>query len=218
MEAFTEFILAAAGSPWVLLVVLLCTIIDSVIPPVPSESLIVGLAAISVTTGEPSLWLLGAVAVTGAVIGDNIAYEIGRRVGTQRFAWMRRPAVVRAMDWAGAALERRVSSAMLAGRFVPVGRIAINMTAGATGIPRRVFRPLSVLAGGTWALYSVAIGSVAGNWVSDNPLLGAVIAIAIGVVVGFVIDAVMTRLRRRREVATSRPRVSDRVRVAPTND
>ncbi len=204
MEFLDQLVLDASGSPWILLAVLAFTIIDGFFPPVPSESVVVGLAALSVTTGQPSLVLLGIVAALGAMIGDNIAYEIGRRIGRSeqglsRFALARKPWFTKAMARASAALQRRVSTAVLAGRFIPGGRVAVNVTAGASGVLPRVFRPLTVLSGICWAAYSIIVGTVAGSWVHDHPVLGVLVAIVLGIVIGLVVDATLALVRRRRE-------------------
>ena len=91
MQAINDFILAAAGQPWVLFVVLACCVIDGFFPPIPSESVVVGLSAVAATADVPNPWLLMLVAALGAFTGDNIAYLIGRRVGTRRWSWMRGP-------------------------------------------------------------------------------------------------------------------------------
>jgi membrane-associated protein len=210
VDLLNQLILDASSSPWILLVVLVFTIIDGFFPPLPSESIVVGLAAISITTGQPSLILLGLVAALGAIVGDNIAYGIGRRIarsehGLSRFGWMRRPWFTKAMAHASAALQRRVSSAVLAGRFIPGGRVAVNVMAGVSGVPPRVFRPLTVLSGLCWAAYSIIIGTVAGSWVSEHPVLGAGVAIVLGIVIGVIIDAVMSLVRRRRDAARPDP-------------
>ncbi len=86
----------AIASPWLYLVLFAVTIIDGFFPPIPSETVLVAAAAVTASTGEGNLLLLGAVAAIGAAIGDNIAFLIGRGLGTTRFAWMRRPRVAAA--------------------------------------------------------------------------------------------------------------------------
>ncbi|MFW6598041.1 DedA family protein [Propionibacteriaceae bacterium Y2011] len=195
----SDLILAAAGSPWVYLVVALLACIDGFFPPLPSESVVVALAAVAASTGEPDLVLLGIVAAVGAFAGDNIAYALGSRLGTTRFRWMRRPRIAAVFVFAAAQLQRRAATLILAARYIPVGRVAVNMTAGATGYPRRRFVPLAALAAASWSAYSILIGTVAGHWVKDNPILGAAIAVVVAVLVGFVIDKVISRLTHRRE-------------------
>lgn len=211
MDALGEFVLQTAGSPWVLPLVFLFVVIDGIFPPMPSESVVIALAAISAGTGHPPMLLLALAAGLGAFIGDNLTYEIGRRLGLDRFAWMRRPWFVRIMGRAAAALDHRVSSAVLAGRFIPGGRVGINLVAGASGIRRSVFRPLTVLSSLCWTVYTLMIGMVAGSWVGDHPVMGALIATGLGLLVGFLIDTAVGIVRRRQRVPLHRPATDDQL-------
>lgn len=198
MDIINELILQAAASPWLYLVMFATAVIDGFFPPIPSETVLVAAAAVAASTGETNLWLLCAVAAIGAMIGDNIAYAIGRAVGTSRFAWMRRPRVAAAFARAQNTLTRSGAPLILGARYIPVGRVAVNMSAGALGYPWRRFLPLSAVAGATWALYSAGIGILAGHWLEDQPLLSAVFGIAFALVIGFAIDRVAAIRRRRR--------------------
>ncbi|MFF2030267.1 DedA family protein [Arthrobacter sp. NPDC058192] len=197
MQAINDFILAAAGQPWVLVLVFACCVIDGFFPPVPSESAVVGLAAVAATAGVPSPGLLIATAAAGAWVGDNLAYLLGRATGTRRWGWMRRPRMQRAFRWAGKELRKRAASLILVARFVPIGRVAVNLTAGATHYPRPRFMSLTVLSALLWATYSVGIGLFVGPWFEKNHLLGAAIAIIFAVSLGVVVDHVISRLRGR---------------------
>lgn len=204
MDAVNDTILSLAGSPWIYFVTLALVIIDGFFPPVPSESVIVALSALAIATGSPNLVVVVLIAALGAMIGDNIAYALGRWVGVERFAWMRRPRVAAAFGRARRGLAKRTATLVLTARYVPVGRVAVNMTAGATHLPRRRFIPLTVLSGVTWALYSVAIGVLVGAWLHEHPLLGAAIAIVFALALGFAVDAILTRLAARRDAASAR--------------
>ncbi|WP_426998578.1 DedA family protein [Pseudarthrobacter sp. N5] len=195
MQAVNDFILAAAGQPWVLFLVLACCIIDGFFPPIPSESVVVGLAAVAATAGVPNPWLLIVVAALGAFSGDNIAYLIGRRVGTRRWRWMRGQRMQGAFHWAGRELRKRPASLILVARFIPIGRVAVNLTAGATHYPRPRFAALTVLSAVLWSGYSVAIGMFFGQWFESNHLLGAAVAIVCAVVLGIIVDVVISKLR-----------------------
>jgi len=194
-SSLSDFVLAAAEQPWVYLLVLLLCTVDGFFPPVPSESVVVGLASLVITQGVPNPWLLMLVAALGAFLGDNIAYGIGSGIGTRRFRWMRRPRMQRAFAWAGGELEKRAASLILVARFIPIGRVAVNLTAGATGYSRRRFVLLTALSGVVWAGYSVAIGVVAGSWFEDNHLLGVVVAVAIAIVLGLIVDRIIMFFR-----------------------
>jgi membrane protein DedA with SNARE-associated domain len=173
-------------------------VIDGFFPPVPSETVVVASAAIGAATGSPNPLIIGAIAAVAAAIGDTIAFLVGQSIGTDRFAWMRRPRVVRMLDWARRGLDRRAIFLILTARYVPVGRIAVNMTAGATRFPLRRFIPLAVLAGACWSAYSIGIGLLAGSWAHEHPLIGAGVGIVIAISLGFVVEVTSSLVSRRR--------------------
>ncbi|HCS60244.1 MAG TPA: hypothetical protein DIW46_02445 [Microbacterium sp.] len=198
MDIINDLILQAAASPWLYLVMFATAVIDGFFPPIPSETVLVAAAAVAASTGETNLPLLIAVAAIGAMIGDNIAYAIGRSIGTTRFAWMRRPRIAAAFHRAQRTLMTNGAPLILGARYIPVGRVAVNMSAGALGYSWRKFLPLSLVAGTSWALYSALIGTLAGQWVKDQPLLSVAIGIAFALVLGVAIDRIVAHRRRRR--------------------
>jgi membrane protein DedA with SNARE-associated domain len=197
VDILNELIMQAIASPWLYLVLFAVTVIDGFFPPVPSETVLVAAAAVAASTGDGNLLLLGTVAAIGAAIGDNVAFLIGRSLGTTRFAWMRRPRVAAAFAHAQLALDRRSATLILGARYIPVGRVAVNMSAGALGFPWRRFLPLSLIAGLSWSIFSLAIGLLAGAWLKDQPLLSAGLGIVVALVIGFAIDRIAAARRRR---------------------
>ena len=107
----------------------------------------------------------------------------------------------RAFAWAGAALDRRGAGLILGARFIPVGRVAVNLSAGALRYPWRRFALLTVAAGLCWSAYSIAVGLLAGAWLKDQPLLSAVFGIVLALAIGLVVDRVVA-LRTRRVAAS----------------
>ena len=202
MDFINELIVQAVASPWLYLVMFTVAIVDGFFPPIPSEMVLVAAAAVATSSGGPNLLVLASVAAVGAMLGDNIAYAIGRSIGSTRFRWMRRPRVAATFDWAQRRLQSSGAGLILVGRFIPVGRVAVNMSAGAVGYPWRRFLPLSVLAGITWAAYSASLGLLAGQWLEDQPTLSALLGIVFALVIGVVIDWLMG-IRRRRVLATA---------------
>ncbi|HET6673284.1 MAG TPA: VTT domain-containing protein [Agromyces sp.] len=214
MEFLTDVILSLVQSPWVYVAVFTVCVIDGFFPPVPSETIVIAAAAAGAATGEWGM-LAGAIiaAAAGAILGDNIAFAIGRRVGLDRWRWMRRDSAQRAIRWAREGLHQRATVLILTARYIPVGRVAVNVTAGATGLSPRRFFGLSALAGLSWAVYSVSIGLFAGRWLSGNPLLAALLGIAIALTIGVVIDRVTAsrvsrRARRRPDEAPAADEVT----------
>lgn len=178
----------AAGQPWIYPVLLVFFFIDGFATILPSETAIVGLSALAMHRGEPNLWLLGATALVGAMAGDNTAYMLGRKIGLDRWKWMRKPKVRKMFAWAHYELDKRGAVLIFTARYIPWGRVAVNYVAGQTGFPHKTFFWLDAFACLTWVGYSIGIGSLAGHWVHNNPLLGVGIAVAFAVVLGVIVD------------------------------
>ena len=196
-----QWALDLAASPWIYLVMYLFATIDGFFPPIPSESVVIALSALAMGAGgEPNLWLVLPAAALGAFTGDQIAFSIGRRVPVHRLRLFRSGRGQAALAWAERALERRGASFIIAARYIPVGRVAVNMTAGAVGFPRRRFTFLAAIAAVTWACYSAAIGVSAGAAFRDHsPLWGVVVGVIGGVVIGFVVDWALRRWMARKD-------------------
>jgi membrane-associated protein len=190
VEFINEAVLHAAGQWWIYPVLLVFFFVDGFAMVVPSETLIVALAALSRHSGEPNLWILGATALVGAIAGDNMAFLLGRRIGLNRWKWMRRAKVQKAFGWARYELEKRGAVLIFTARYIPWGRVAVNYVAGSTGFGHRRFFLLDAFACITWVGYSVGIGILASSfpWLHHNPLLSAGIAVVFAIVLGILID------------------------------
>lgn len=191
MDIINEAIIHASSAWWILPLLYLFCIIDGFLPVLPSETLIVGLASVAVGTGAPNLVLLALAGAAGAVTGDHIAYRLGRRVGIDRFHWMRRRRTHRLFGFARHELDKRGALLVFTARYIPVGRVAVNFTAGATRFPLRRFTVLDVLGCLTWGAYSATIGAVAGHWMHDNQLLGIAISILVAIILGCILDRII---------------------------
>ncbi|QZN87635.1 DedA family protein [Cellulomonas sp. C5510] len=188
-----SWIPALADSLWVYPALTLFALVDGFFPPIPSESVVIALASLSVSHGAPNLALIALAGALGAFAGDQIAYTIGSQVDVHRLRVFRSERGRKALAWAEHALEHRGSSFILAARYIPVGRVAVNMTAGALGYPRRRFVGLTALAAVTWAGYGTAVGVGAGMWLESHPLIAVVAGVVVGTLVGVAIDWVLRR-------------------------
>ncbi|QDG63803.1 DedA family protein [Pseudarthrobacter sp. AG30] len=207
MEIISQTVLDAAGQWWIYPLLLVFFFVDGFAMVVPSETLIVALAAFSRQSGEPRLWILGVTALLGAIAGDNTAYLLGRKIGLERWGWMRKPKVRKVFGWAQYELEKRGAVLIFTARYIPWGRVAVNYVAGTTAFPRRRFFFLDAFACITWVVYSVGLGMLAGSfpWLHSNPLLSAGIAVAFAVVVGIVIDHLLRWWHKRLGRHDARP-------------
>ncbi|WP_256841829.1 DedA family protein [Ornithinimicrobium cryptoxanthini] len=194
-DSVNAAILAAADEPWLMALGFLLIVLDGIFPIVPSEALVMALAALD---GPPSLPLLVAVAALGAICGDNLAFAVGRLLGPGRFGRLQLRRMALALDAGRRQLERRPATVILTGRFVPVGRVAVYLAAGASGYAHRRFLPVSIVGGVVWAFYMTGLGLLAGAWVDGNPLLGAVVGVLLSLLLGLVVDLVIRWRRRHR--------------------
>lgn len=195
-ETINTLIEQNAAATWVLPALFLLATFDAVLPPVPSESVVITLAAFGVASGSPHLLALGAVAALGAFLGDNLTFLLARRSRLRGLRDSPRPKLRQAFLRGERELDRRGGLAIVVARYIPVGRVAVNVTAGAGTFGHRRFVLLSGLAAGSWAAYSVAIGALAGHWVQDNPLLGAIGGIVLAGTLGLVFDRILQRSPR----------------------
>lgn len=192
------WIVELAQSAWLLPLLFVLVVADAFVVALPSETLVVALGVLSAATGSPPLWALLPVAAIGAWVGDTCCYWIGRSVGHDRWAWQGRGRLGSSLASARDAVLSRTALLIFTARYIPFARIAVNLSAGAAGVPFRRFAPLSAVAGLGWALYNTLIGVVFGTVFATTPLLAVVLSVAVAMTVGFSIDAISRRWSARR--------------------
>jgi membrane protein DedA with SNARE-associated domain len=174
------------------LVVALLAALDAVFPILPSESVVIALAALAVHS-DIDPWLLGVAAMAGAFVGDATSFGLGRAA---RRRW-RDPADVRGrpgrlLAWADRHLERDGEQVIITARFVPGGRTATTFSAGYLGLRSRRFVGAALVGAVLWSANGVALGYVGGQ-VSENPW----VAMAGGLALGGLVSVVLHLVQRR---------------------
>ncbi|MDO8381995.1 MAG: VTT domain-containing protein [Microbacterium sp.] len=186
-----------AASPWALVAMFGLVLGDAFLVVIPGETAVTALAALSVVTGEPGLVGIIAVAALAAFLGDTVCYLVGRRVGLERWAWMRRPRIAGAFSWARARLARSTAAIVFTARFIPFARLAVNLTAGASGVTAPRYLPLAALAALGWACYQALVGTVVATLLPDAPVLAILASIAVALLLGVALDAALAARWRR---------------------
>jgi len=194
MASLGDVVLAVAATPWSLVLMVAFTIIDGFFPPIPSESIVITLASLSMTGDGPPLWAILPLAAVGAFVGDLIAFMIGTKVPLRELRVFRGNRGARTLAWAERTLEHRGGAFILAARYIPIGRVVVNMSAGALDFPRRRFILFAGIGAVCWSIYSTLLGIGAGVVLQDRPLLAVGVGIVLGIVLGTVIDAAMRKL------------------------
>jgi membrane protein DedA with SNARE-associated domain len=172
----------------------LAVLLETVVPPIPSEVLL-PLAGYLVQTGRESLLPVFLLATAGSVLGAALLYQLGRWLGPERSrrALGRLPLVdagdvERAFDW----FARHGRSAVLLGRLVPVVRSFVSVPAGVVRMPWPQFLLYTAVGSGVWNAALIGGGMLLGTQYElverytgalDRAIVGAaVLAVALLVV------------------------------------
>lgn len=131
---------------------------ESIGIPLPGETMLVTAAIYAGTTHRLSIVLIIVASASGAIIGDNIGYAIGRTGG---YALLRRygPYIrleERRLKLGQYLFRRHGSKVVFFGRFVSVLRTFAAFLAGVNVMPWRRFLLYNALGGVTWStIYGV---------------------------------------------------------------
>ena len=198
MSAFTDLISTLALTPWALVVMVVLLVVDGFFPLVPGETSVVVLATLGASGHGPHPVMVLVAAVAATMIGDGVAFAIGRTVGPSRWRWMRRPRVARALNWAREAIRRRPALVLISAKFVPYARVAVTMTAGSGGLAIRRYLVISFAAAVLYTGYHVTVAVTVGSLFAADPLLGLAASLGFGVVVAGITEVVRRLVARRR--------------------
>ena len=178
--------------PWALAIVALFIVIETglLFPFLPGDSLIFTIALLSPALGLP-LWLVILVAAASAILGDQIGFLLGRRVGRRLFRDDARLFKTRYLDEADRFFHRYGAPAIVLARFVPVVRTYIAPAIGASTMRHRTFTIWNALGGVAWAVSLGLAGFFLGGipFVRDNiEVIGIVIVLVsvLPIVIGLV--------------------------------
>jgi membrane protein DedA with SNARE-associated domain len=191
MDVITDFLMSLSQSWWVLPLVTVFATIDGFFPPIPSESVVISLASLFATSHEwPRAALLVGFAALGAFLGDNIAYAIGHFFQPGRWRMFTQGKGRAAYAWATRQFRTKGAPLLFAARYVPVGRVAVNVVAGSVHFRYRQFVLVDACASLTWGLYTTALGLAGGSLVRHNPVLDVVLGMALGIIFGVLVQKV----------------------------
>lgn len=166
--------------------VALAAALDAVLPLVPSETILISAAVLSVRPGGPAIWLLLIAGAAGAIAGDNAMYWVGRTLGVRAARRLAGGAeAARRIGWATSAIERHGPVLVIAARYVPGGRTAVTLAAGTLAMPWRRFLVADVVAGFSWAAYACLLGRLGGEafestWTAILVSAGVAVGLAVG--------------------------------------
>lgn len=175
---------------WALIGLLVVVFIESgvLFPVLPGDSLlfVAGMVAAGTQTVEGvdpndfALWKLCVFVPIAAILGGQVGYWIGRRVGTTMFKPDARFLKQKYADEAHLFFEERGPFAIVLARFVPIVRTLAPLVAGAAKMNYGVFVLFNALGAIVWGIGLTVLGYWLGTFQIIQDLLEPIV---IGIVV-----------------------------------
>jgi len=169
---------------------------ESVGIPMPGETALIIAAAYAGHTHHLSPWIIFAVALAGAIAGDNIGYWIGHK-GGYRLARTYGPKVrldERKLKIARYLFDTHGPTVVFVGRFIFVLRTYAAFLAGTSKMAWRKFLPANALGGIAWAGAYTLAAYLAGDTLRH---LSGTIDLALGGAAALTIAALLLILRQQ---------------------
>lgn len=173
-----------------------------------SGSLLLFAAGAFAAFGDFNIVILFLVALSAAVMGDNLGYYIGRKVGSPLLAWFERQkrfrlfspqTLARGLDY----FRRRTGWAVFITRFlIVVLGGAINFLAGIEQYSYRKFLFWDVCGQFLGAVITLGLGYISGeSWEEAAGVFGAFSTFLLAFLIALAITVVITRTIRQRQRA-----------------
>ncbi|HKE50638.1 MAG TPA: DedA family protein [Actinomycetes bacterium] len=182
------------------LTVFLLVFADAICPILPGETTL-NAASTLAAQGVLELGPIMFAGAAGAVIGDSALYWIARLFGN-RFqdrlnAATENPKVYATVQFLGS----RAPLLLIAGRYVPGVRFAVNATFGLSAYRYPSFLLWSAIGGTVWSIYTCGLAYLVGTALADFPLASVIIS---GLITTAALGAIFIVARRsRKQAATS---------------
>jgi membrane-associated protein len=173
-----------------------------------SGNLLLYAAGAFVAFGDFNILILFPVAVSAAVLGDNVGYFIGRLVGTPLFSWLERQKRLQfissdTIKRGRAYFRRRTAWAIFITRFLIVALGgAINLLAGVEQYPYRNFLFWDVSGQILGAAIPLSLGYVfAESWEEVASIFGAFSGLFLAFLAAIVLSVLLVRRIRQRRAS-----------------
>ena len=174
-----------------------------------SGSLLLFASGAFAALGDFNIFILFPIAVSAAVMGDNVCYFIGRRVGTPLFYWLEHQKRFRfihfitpeMLERGREAFRRRAAWSIFATRFLIVALGGpVNLVAGLEQYPYPRFLLWDVLGQILGAIIPLGLGYIfAQSWEEVASIFGAVSSLILALIVAIFIGVMLVRNVRQRK-------------------
>lgn len=179
-------------------------LLEALFPPLPSEPFLLAAGLSSGRGGPPPLAAVLSATV-GTTIGATAWYAVARAVGRERV----RAVVARRGRWLGVrerdldrvllAFDRHRRTAVVTGRFLPVGRMAVSLPAGTSRMPLTEFVLATAAGSAVWCTAVIGLGRLLGESTGLAAVESYDRAVLVALGLGLVSLAVVLRTRAARQ-------------------
>lgn len=159
----TEFV--AAYGLWIYALLFLIVFVETgvvVMPLLPGDSLLFAAGAMA-SAGVLNVWLLMGLLFVAAVLGDNLNYYVGNRIGPRVYGWnsrwIRRDHLLKTQEF----FLRHGGKTVIIARFMPIVRTFAPFVAGVGSMPWERFMMFNVIGAALWVGICVGLGYALGN-------------------------------------------------------
>ncbi len=173
-----------------------------------SGSLLLFAAGAFASLGDFNIFMLFPIALSAAVMGDNLGYFIGRRVGMPLIGWLERQKRFRfitpqALERGRAYFRRRAAWTVFITRFlIVVLGGPVNLVAGLEQYPYHNFLFWDISGQILGAIIPLGLGFVfAKSWEEVAGIFGALSSLFLALLVVMILLAVLVRKMRQRRRA-----------------
>ena len=187
--------LSEMASEWAYLSIFLLIALDAVVPIFPGETTLSAASTIA-ADGGLDLELVMLAGALGAIVGDSTLFWIARRSSAKVKPQLDKAFKNEKIAVAWEMLQSSPGLLIVAGRYVPGMRFAVNASMGVSDMPYRRFLPWSILGGALWSVYTCALAYNVATTLADYPLASLIIS---GLVTSAVLGLVFYVYRRKQK-------------------
>ncbi|GAA1978527.1 hypothetical protein GCM10009754_63220 [Amycolatopsis minnesotensis] len=154
----------------------------TMVPFLPSDVTIIGMAVAAAQGDGPSLALVIAAGTVGGLVSDQLLYLAGRTGGRVLVARLsRRRRFAAAIGWVDTRLRRRPRRVLVIARWVPSGGLVGALLAGSLRRPVTEFFTASAIGLTLWTTYEALLG-YAGGQIFSEPEISMALSLTVALV------------------------------------
>ena len=200
MDAFIAFLHTLMATPFFYPLLSLVIVGDAICPLLPSETILNLAGAFSASQGVPDLKYTIIAAIIGGVVGDNICFALGGRLIGVVNRLDPDSKAGQAIQWVRRNMKRSAGITILVGRFLPWARWVATIVFASVGYNWFAFFIYDTIGVILWASLAVGLGYAGGSLLADYPLLAMIVGVALGSLVGLIIQRVQNWFFETRDI------------------